>query len=149
MNYCYKQRRGPGEMLYSHSLGVVGFSLFNFLCDDFPPSTAGGGLVGLGAGRGLFDPLGPDGAPVEDVVVLESFATEEIAEELSEVGVVGLVVEAESATVIEEETELGGESTTKDIGGGGHFLLHDPVVFLLLGSSFKTLPGELTTEEVH
>lgn len=88
-------------------------------------------------------------SPVENVVVLERLANEEIAEDLAEVGVVGLVVEAKGAGVVEVDSELVGESTAEDLGGGGHLLLHDTVVLLLLSSSLQTLPGEGTTAEVE
>lgn len=87
--------------------------------------------------------------PVEDVVVLEGFANEEITEDLAEVGVVGLVVEAERAGVVEVDGEFVGESTAQNLGGGGHLLLHNAVVLLLLSSSLQTLPGERTTAEVE
>jgi len=88
-------------------------------------------------------------APVEDVVVLVSFADEEVTEELPQVRVVGLVVESQGPGVVQEDGELVGEATTEKIGRRGHLLLHDPVVLLFLGSSLETLPGEGSTEEVH
>ena len=104
-------------------------------------------LVGsLGDGLGVLLVL-VDG-PVEYVVVLEAFTDEEIAEDLAEVRVVGLVIEAEGAGVVEVDGELVGEATAEDLGGGGHLLLHDAVVFLLLGGRLKTLPGEGSTAEV-
>ena len=45
--------------------------------------------------------------PVEDVVVGEALAVEEVAEELSQVRVVGLVVEAQRATEVQVRGELG------------------------------------------
>lgn len=104
-------------------------------------------LVGsLGDGLGVLLVL-VDG-PVEYVVVLEAFTDEEIAEDLAEVRVVGLVIEAEGAGVVEVDGELVGEATAEDLGGGGHLLLHDAVVFLLLGGRLKTLPGKGSTAEV-
>lgn len=88
-------------------------------------------------------------APVEDIIVLEAFADEQIAEKLAEVRIVGLVVEAESSAVVEENTKLVGESTAQQIGRSRHLLLHDPVVLLLLGGRLETLPWESTAEEVH
>lgn len=105
-------------------------------------------MVGsLGDGLGVLLVL-VDG-PVEDVVVLESFTNEEIAEDLAEVAVVGLVVEAERAGVVEVDGELVGEATAKDLGGGGHLLLHDAVILLLLGGSLETLPRKGTAAEVE
>jgi hypothetical protein len=87
-------------------------------------------------------------SPVEDVVVLEALANEEITEDLAEVGVVRLVVEAERAGVVEVDGELVGEATAEDLSGCGHLLLHDAVVLLLLGGRLQTLPRETATAEV-
>lgn len=87
--------------------------------------------------------------PVEDVVVLEAFTDEEIAEDLAEVRVVGLVVEAEGTGIVQVDGELVGKATAENLGRGGHLLLHDAVVLLLLGGRLKTLPGERATAEVQ
>lgn len=105
-------------------------------------------LVGsLGDGLGVLLVL-VDG-PVEDVVVLEAFTDEEITEDLAEVRVVGLVIETERTGVVEVDGELVREATAKDLGRGGHLLLHDAVVLLLLGSSLESLPGKGSTAEVE
>ena len=105
-------------------------------------------LVGsLGDGLGVLLVL-VDG-PVEHVVVLEAFTDEEVAENLAEVRVVGLVIEAEGTGVVEVDGELVGEATAEDLGGSRHLLLHDAVVFLLLGGCLKTLPGEGAAAEVE
>ncbi len=87
--------------------------------------------------------------PVKDVVVLEPFAHKEIAEDLAEIRIVWLVVEAEGASVVQVDGELIWESTAEDLGWGGHLLLHNAVVLLLLGSSLKSLPWEGATTEVE
>lgn len=87
--------------------------------------------------------------PVEDVVVLEGLADEQVTEDLAEVGVVGLVVEAQGTGVVEVDGEFVGVATAQDLGGGGHLLLHDTVVLLLLGGGLESLPGERTTAEVE
>ncbi|KAI3487940.1 hypothetical protein L1887_48023 [Cichorium endivia] len=87
--------------------------------------------------------------PVKDVVVLEALADEEVAEELTEVRVVGLVVEAERTAAVEIDGHLRGEAAAEELGGGGHLLLHDAVVLLLLGGGLETLPRERAAEEVH
>lgn len=87
-------------------------------------------------------------SPVEDVVVLEALANEEITEDLAEVGVVRLVVETKRAGVVEVDGELVREATAKNLGGGGHLLLHDAIVLLLLGSRLKALPRKAATAEV-
>jgi hypothetical protein len=101
----------------------------------------------LGNGLGVLLVL-VDG-PVEDVVVLEALTDEEVAEDLAEVRVVGLVVEAERTSVVQVDGKLVGEATAEDLGGGRHLLLHDAVVLLLLGGRLKTLPGEGSTAEVQ
>jgi hypothetical protein len=88
-------------------------------------------------------------SPVKDVVVLEAFADEEVTEDLAEVRVVRLVVEAEGAGVVQVDGKLVGEATAEHLGGGGHLLLHDAVVLLLLGSSLQALPGKGSTAEVE
>jgi hypothetical protein len=63
---------------------------------------------------------------------------------------VGLVVETKGAGVVEEDSKFVGIAPAEEIGGRGHFLLHDTIVFLLLlGSSLEHLPRKGTTEEVH
>lgn len=113
--------------------------------------------------------------PIKDVVVLEAFTDEEVAEELAQVRVIGSVIEAESAAVVEVDAEplkgkekscelrmnvklrekkkkkgsLVREAAAEELGGRGHLSLHDAVVLLLLCGSFETLPGEGTSKEVH
>ena len=87
-------------------------------------------------------------SPVEDVVVLESLTHKEIPEDLSKIGIVGLIVEAQGASVVQVDGELVGESTTEDLGRSGHLLLHDAIVLLLLRSSLQALPWERAAAEV-
>ena len=87
--------------------------------------------------------------PVEHVVVLETFADEEIAEDLSKVRVVRLVIETQRARVVQVDGELIGEPATEYLGGRRHFLFHDPVVLLLLGGSLQSLPWEGAAAEVQ
>lgn len=87
--------------------------------------------------------------PIKNVVVLEAFANKEVAENLAEVRVIRLVVKAERAGVIKIDGELVREAAAKDFGWGGHLLLHDPVVLLLLGGSLKTLPRKGATAEIE
>jgi hypothetical protein len=88
-------------------------------------------------------------SPVKDVVVLEAFTDKEIAEDLAEVRVVRLVVEAEGAGVVQVDGELVREATAEHLGGGGHLLLHDAVVLLLLGRRLQALPGKGSAAEVE
>jgi len=101
------------------------------------------------AGPGTIILDAPLNAPIKDVVVLVSFTDEEVPEEFPQVGVIGFVVEPQCPSVVQEYGELIGEATAKKIGGGGHLLLHNPVVLLFLGSSLETLPREGAAEEVH
>lgn len=87
--------------------------------------------------------------PIEDVVVLETLADEKVAEDLAQVRVVRLVVEAKRAGVVEVDGKLIGEATAENLGGSRHLLLHDTIVLLLLGSSLESLPGEGSTAEVE
>ena len=105
-----------------------------------------GSLVGLGNSLGVLLVLVH--GPIENVVVLESLADKEITEDLAEVGVVWLVVEAKGTGVVEVDGELIWESTAEDLGWSGHLLLHDAVVLLLLGGSLESLPREGATAEV-
>jgi len=86
--------------------------------------------------------------PIEDIVVLESFTDEEITENFTEVGVVGLIVETEGTSVVEVDGKLVGEATAENFGRGSHLLLHDTIVLLLLGRSLQSLPRKGTTAEV-
>lgn len=105
-------------------------------------------LVGGSLSNGLSILLVLVDGPVEDVVILESFADEQVTEDLAEVRVVGLIVEAKRAGVVEVDGELVGEATAENLGGSGHLLLHDTVVLLLLSGSLQTLPGQRATAEV-
>jgi hypothetical protein len=87
--------------------------------------------------------------PVENIVILEAFANEEIAEDLAQVRVIGFVIEAEGTGVVQVDGKLVGEATAEDLCGGCHLLLHDTVVLLLLGSSLESLPGKGATAEVE
>ena len=106
-------------------------------------------LLGLGLSDGLGVLLVLVDGPVKDVVVLEAFTYEEIAENLAQIRVVGFVIEAQTAGVVEVDGELVGETTAQDLGRGRHLLLHDPIVFLLLGGRLKTLPRQRATAEVQ
>src|ERR1700730_8160123 len=88
-------------------------------------------------------------APVKDIIILVSLADEEISEELAKVRIVRLVIETESACVVEENAELIGEAAAEEISGSGHLLFHDAVILLLLGSCLQALPGKRAAKEVH
>lgn len=88
-------------------------------------------------------------SPVENVVVLEALAHEQVTEDLAQVAVVRLVVEAQGACVVQVNGELVGETTAEDLGRSGHLLLHDAVVLLLLGRSLQALPRQRAAAEVE
>ncbi len=87
-------------------------------------------------------------SPVKDVVILEPFSDKEIAEDLTEVRVIRLVVKAKGTSIVQIDSELVGEPTTKDLSRRGHLLLHNAVVLLLLGGSLESLPRQRAAAEV-
>ena len=101
-----------------------------------------GGLLAGSLSNGLSIFLIFVNGPVKDIVVLETLTNEEIAKDLSKVGVVRLVIEAERACVIEIDGKLVREAAAEDFSWRGHLLLHDAVILLLLCSRLQTLPGE-------
>lgn len=107
-----------------------------------------GGLLSSSLGNGLGVLLVLVHSPVEDIVVLETLTNEKITEDLSEVRVIRLVVEAERTSVVEVDGKLVGEATAEHLSWGGHLLLHDAVILLLLGSSLQALPWKGATAEV-
>ena len=125
-------------------LHPVAWAVLLLVLNNLPPASG----LGAGALTGLIL-LGALDTPVEDVVVLIPFADEQVAEEFAQVGVVGLVVETQSASVVQEDTELVREAPTEEVSRGSHLLLHDAIVFLLLRGSLEALPGERSTKEVH
>ena len=88
--------------------------------------------------------------PIKDIVILVAFTNKEITEEFAQIGIVRLIVEAKSTSVIQEDAKLGGAPTTQDIRGSGHLLLQDTIVVPFLHrSSRETLPGKSTPKEVN
>lgn len=86
--------------------------------------------------------------PIKNIIVLEAFPYKQIPENLTEVGVVRLVVKPQWASVVEVDGKLIRETTTKNLGWGGHFLFHDTVVLLLFCSCFQSLPRERSAAEI-
>lgn len=87
--------------------------------------------------------------PIEDVVVLERLADEQVPENLPQVGVVRLVIETQGAGVVEVNGKFIGQSSAENLGRGCHLLLHDTVVLLLLGGRLQTLPRQRAATEVE
>jgi hypothetical protein len=88
-------------------------------------------------------------APVENVIVLVSLTYKEVTEKLSQIRIIRFVVETKSPSVVQKYAEFVGKPAAEEIRGGRHLLLHDTIVFLLLCSSFETLPWQSAAEEVH
>ena len=65
-----------------------------------------GGLLTGGLGNGLGILLVLVDGPIKDIVILEALTNEEITEDLSEVGVIRLVIKAEGASVVEVDGKL-------------------------------------------
>src|ERR1700733_1100792 len=125
-------------------LHSVACTVVLFVLNDLPPTCT---LLAASTCATVF--LGALDTPIENVVVLVAFANEKVTEKFAKVRVVGLVVETKGAGVVEENSKFVGIASAEEIGGSGHFLLHDAIVFLLLGSSLEPLPRKGTTEEVH
>ena len=87
--------------------------------------------------------------PVEEVVVLVPLPDEQVPEQLAQVVVVRLVLEAQGAADLEVGDEFGGEALAEDLHGGGHLALADLLVLLLLGVRLQALPGQGAPQEVH
>jgi len=87
--------------------------------------------------------------PIKDVVVLIALPNKEVSEELAQVRIIGFVIKAEGAGVVQKDPKLVGEPAAEDVRRGGHLLLHDAIIFLLLGGSLQALPGKSATEEIH
>jgi|SRR5712671_2908212 len=87
--------------------------------------------------------------PVEHVVVLVTLAGEKVSEKLAQVRVVRLVIEPQGTGIVQEYTELVGETAAEKVGRGCHLLFHDTVVLLLLCGRLQALPRESSTKEIH
>lgn len=87
--------------------------------------------------------------PIKDIIILIAFTNEKITEKLAEIGIIRLIIETESASIIQEDAKLVGEATTKEVSWSSHLFFHYTVIFLLLGRSLETLPRKSTTEKVH
>ena len=105
-------------------------------------------VPGNGFGTGWSGTIMPN-TPIKDIVILVALAKKEITKEFAQIGIIRPLIEAKSTSVIQEDAKLGRESTTQDICGSGHLLLHDTIVHLLLRSSLETLPGKGTSKEMY
>lgn len=87
--------------------------------------------------------------PIEDVVVLEPLTREEVTKDLTEIGVVRLVIEMKGASIVQVHSKLIREPTAEDLNGYGHLLLHDLVMLPLFRSSLQALPWKGAVTEVY
>jgi hypothetical protein len=108
-----------------------------------------GFFVGLSIGDGLSILLVFVDSPIEDIVVLEALTNKKVAEDLSKVRVVWLIIETKGSSIVEIDGKLVRESTAEDFSWSGHLLLHDSIVLLLFGCSLKTLPRKRSTAEIE
>ena len=88
-------------------------------------------------------------SPIKNIVVLKALTDEQIAEDLAEIAVVWLIVEAERTSIVKVDGKLVGEATAQNVGRCCHLLLHNSIVLLLLGGSLETLPREGSTTEIQ
>ena len=75
--------------------------------------------------------------PVEGVVVLVVQRAEKDAEQLSQIHIVGRLLETQAAAVVEIHGELARTAFAEHLQGRGHLLLADPLVLLLLVDSLS------------
>lgn len=87
--------------------------------------------------------------PVEHVIVLESLAIEEFLEESFEVGVIGTILETQTATVFKVRSEFRRIPLAQLFRAGAHLAIHDAFVLLFLGVGLEALPGQRTADKVH
>ncbi len=102
-----------------------------------------------GRGREDFLLVGRENSPVKHKVVLVATSVEEVAEESSEVFVVGLVVKAEGSHVREVVCELLGEAAAEELDRGSELLLTDAVVLFPFRVCTEALPWEVAAAEVE
>jgi len=87
--------------------------------------------------------------PVEDVVVLEILPVEEVAEDVSKVVVVGLVLETERTTDLKVCHKLLWEAFAKHFDRRAHLSFADLLILKLFSCRLQPLPRERAAEEVH
>mmetsp|Transcript_21030 Transcript_21030/g.64943 ORF Transcript_21030/g.64943 Transcript_21030/m.64943 type:complete len:302 (+) Transcript_21030:373-1278(+) len=107
-----------------------------------------GVALGGGHGPGALLLHVQDG-PVVEVVVLEALAVEEFLEEPFDVRVVGPVLEAQRAAVLEVGPELGGVALAEGLRRRRHLAVHDALVLQLFGVRLQPLPRQRPADQVH
>ena len=138
---CWSKRNIDVKLKDKHCLHPIASPrLCLFLLYNLPASCA---LAARARSRVILSV--PLNRPVKDIVILVTFADEQVPEQFAEVRIIWLVVKAQSTTVVEEDSKLVREATAKKVRGGSHFLLHDTIVLLLLRGSLEALPREGAT----
>mmetsp|Transcript_10209 Transcript_10209/g.27873 ORF Transcript_10209/g.27873 Transcript_10209/m.27873 type:complete len:271 (+) Transcript_10209:176-988(+) len=87
--------------------------------------------------------------PVEHIVPNEPLSYEQIPEQLSQVGVVWLVVEPQTPRVLEVDDKLCRKPLAERLCWRRHLLLRDFLVLLLFRRCLQTLPRQRPAQEVH
>jgi len=77
-------------------------------------------------------PLFVEVAPIVAVVVFQAFPFHQIKEEITQVGVVGLIFEFEGSTVVQVDGKFYWEMSALNLNWNGHLLLHNLLVLLHL-----------------
>ena len=88
-------------------------------------------------------------SPVENVIVLESFANKEVPEGFAEVSITRLVPKAKRVDVMEIACKFFGKPITEFLDTRRPFLPQYKLIFLLLPWTLKPLPRERTANEVY
>mmetsp|Transcript_34126 Transcript_34126/g.77870 ORF Transcript_34126/g.77870 Transcript_34126/m.77870 type:complete len:229 (-) Transcript_34126:419-1105(-) len=103
----------------------------------------------LAAGLSIVLRLVVQDSPVEHKVILVTFTEEQVFQQPAQVGIVWTVLKAQASTVVEVGHELSRKVLAQHFYGCGHLLLHDLLVFFLLGVGLQALPRQAATIEVH
>ena len=138
-------RRLARRLLLIFNCHVGGIERLFLLTSQMPAPSRHGHRTRLSLGGCLL----LEHRPVKDVVVLVAERAEQDAEQLTQVHVVGSLVEAQTTTVVEVHGKLGRESLAQHLDRCRHLLLADLLVLLFLGDRLETLPREAATVEVH
>lgn len=119
---------------------------------DLHGRSPGAGVWVVQSARAVPVPL-PVGLANLHPVILSIFGNasllERRGEKLTEVVIVGRVLEAEVAHICQIRHQLLGETLAQLLDGRRLLLLTNLLVLLLISSSLKTLPGKTTAQKVH
>ena len=87
--------------------------------------------------------------PVVLAILHTTGILERLCEELTQIVVIGRVLEAEVANIREILDKLVGKTLAQLLDLGGLLFFSDLLVLLLVSSSLETLPGQTTAQKVH